>query len=122
MSDDVQQVQPLDSGIAEEWIRKTDDPDLRAVSASKLRAAPLWNVSVWVMEFVRTDPLESELRRRIADALSAVDGVTSVEEEDREVWTVTGTPTGKALVEAAALVVDHLAPQTREALKQASEG
>lgn len=122
MSDDVQQIQPLDSGIAEEWIRKTDDPDLRAVSASKLRAGPLWNVSVWVMEFVRTDPLESELRRRIADALSAVDGVTSVEEEDREVWTATGTPTGEALVEAVALVVDDLAPQTREALRQASEG
>ncbi|GGQ00394.1 hypothetical protein BKA00_005559 [Actinomadura coerulea] len=112
MSDDVQQVQPLDSGIAEEWLRKTDDPDLRAVSASKLRAAPLWSVSVWVMEFVRTDPLESELRRRIADALSAVDGVTSVEEEDREVWTVTGTPTGRALVEAVAQVVDAMAPQS----------
>ncbi|MES9603523.1 MULTISPECIES: hypothetical protein [Actinomadura] len=109
MSDDVQQIQPLDSGIAEEWIRKTDEPDLRAVSASKLRVGPLWHVSAWVMEFVRTDPLESELRRRIADALSAVDGVSSVEEEDREVWTVTGTPTGTALVEAVARVVDDMA-------------
>lgn len=116
MSDDVQQVQPLDSGIAEEWIRKTDEPDLRAVSASRLRVGPLWNVSAWVMEFIRTDPLESELRRRIADALNGVSGVTSVEEEDREVWAVTGTPTGKALVEAVAQVVDDLAPQTRDAL------
>lgn len=116
MSDDVQKVQPLDSGTAEEWIRKTDEPDLRAVSASKLRAGPWWTVSAWVMEFIRTDPLESELRRRIADALSGVSGVTSVEEEDREVWTVTGTPTGKALVEAVAQVVDDLAPQTRQAI------
>ena len=116
MSDDVQQVQPLDSGIAEEWIRKTDEPDLRAVSASRLRAGPLWSVSAWGMEFIRTDPLESELRRRIAEELSGVSGVTGVEEEDREVWTVTGTPTGRALVEAVARVVDDLAPQTREAL------
>ncbi|MES9540612.1 MULTISPECIES: hypothetical protein [unclassified Actinomadura] len=116
MSDDVQQVQPLDSGIAEEWIRKTDEPHLRAVSASKLRSGPLWSVSVWVMEFIRTDPLESELRRRIADALSGVSGVTGVEEEDREVWTVIGTPTGRALVEAVAQVVDDLAPRTRNSL------
>ncbi|WP_141579633.1 hypothetical protein [Actinomadura sp. WMMA1423] len=116
MSNDVQQVQPLDSGIAEEWIRKTDEPDLRAVSASKLRAGPWWSVSVWVMEFVRTDPLESELRRRIAAALSDVSGVTDVEEEDREVWTVTGTPAGRALVEAVAQVVDDLTPQTRNSL------
>lgn len=116
MSDHVQQVQPLDSVIAEEWVRKTDEPDVRAVSAYKLREAHWWTVSVQVMEFVRTDPLESELRRRIANALTDVSGVTDVEEEDREVWTVTGTPTGRALVEAVAQVVDDLADQTRGAL------
>ncbi|TMR35132.1 hypothetical protein [Actinomadura geliboluensis] len=115
MSDDIQQVQPLDSAIAEEWLRKTDEPDLRAVSASKLREGPWWHVSVWVMEFIRTDPLESELRHRIADALSAVPGVTDVEEEDREVWTVTGDSTGKALVEAVAQVVDDFSDRTRTA-------
>jgi hypothetical protein len=116
VSEDVQQVQPLDSGMAEEWIRKTDEPDLRAVSASKHHAGAWWSVSVWVMEFIRTEPLESELRRRIADALSGVGGVTGVEEEDREVWTVTGTPIGRALVEAVAHVVDELAPHTRNSL------
>ncbi|MGI5205653.1 hypothetical protein ACQEU6_29245 [Spirillospora sp. CA-108201] len=122
MSDDVQQVQPLDSATAEEWVRRTGEPDLRAVSASKLRAGPVWSVSAWVMEFVRTDPLESELRRRIEEALSAVSGVTGVEEEDREVWTVTGTPTGRALVEAVAQVVDDLADETREALQPRPRG
>ncbi|GAA1896915.1 hypothetical protein [Actinomadura bangladeshensis] len=116
MNEDIQQIQPLDSRIAEEWVRRTDEPDLRAVSASKLREGPWWNVSVPVMEFIRADPLESELRRRIAHALSGVSGVTGAEEEDREVWTVTGDPTGGALVEAVARVVDELADRTRDAL------
>jgi hypothetical protein len=117
MSDHIQQVQPLDPATAEEWVRKTDEPDVRAVSASKAREGQWWHVEVWVMEFIRTDPLESELRRRIADALRGVSGVTSVEEEDREVWAVIGAPTGKALVEAVAQVVDDLADQTRGAFK-----
>ncbi|MFA1549613.1 hypothetical protein [Actinomadura chokoriensis] len=116
MSDHIQQVQPLDSAIAEEWVRKTDEPDVRAVSAYKLREAHWWTVSVPVMEFIRTDPLEPDLRRRIADALTAVSGVTDVEEEDREVWAVIGSPTGRALVEAVAQVVDDMADQTRNAL------
>lgn len=115
MSDHIQQVRPLDSAIAEEWIRETDEPYVRAVSASRHQEGQWWWVSVWVMEFIRTDPLESELRRRIADALRGVSGVTSVEEADREVWTVTGAPTGEALVEAVAQVVDDLADQTRGA-------
>ncbi|MFC6880484.1 MULTISPECIES: hypothetical protein [Actinomadura] len=116
MNDRIEQVQPLDSAIAEEWARNTDEPDVRAVSAHKLRAGQWWTVSVRVMEFVRTDPLESELRRRIAGALSDVNGVAEVEEEDREEWTVVGTPTGEALVEAVARVVDDLADQIRAAL------
>lgn len=112
MSEDIQQVQPLAPGIAEEWVRKTDEPNLRAVSASKSREGDLWSISVWAMEFIRTDPLESELRRRIANALSGVNGVTSVEEEDREVWAVTGTPTGKAVAQE----VDALADQLRDTL------
>ncbi|NKZ08860.1 hypothetical protein [Actinomadura latina] len=117
MSDDIQQIQPLDSGITEEWARNTDEPDLRAVSAAKLREGPWWSVGVQVMEFIRAEPLESELRRRIAAALTSVSGVADVEEEDREVWTVTGDPTGKALVEAVAQVLDDLAHRTRTACR-----
>ena len=113
MSDGIEQVEPLDSTIAEEWVRRTDEPRERAVSASKHREGEWWNVSVWVMEFIRTDPLESELRRRIANALLNVPGVTEAEEEDREVWIVTGAPSGEALVAAVAQVVDDLADQTR---------
>ncbi len=44
------------------------------------RAGGGWNVFVDVMEFIREEPLEGELRRRIAAALRAVDGVTAAEE------------------------------------------
>ena len=72
-----------------------------------------WQVAVWTMEFVRSDPLEAEFRQRITDALRQVSGVTRAEEQDREQWFVTGRPSGKALVEAAARVVDDLADRTR---------
>ena len=49
----------------------------------RARRAGYWNVVIWVAEFLREDPLETELRGRIASALGAVDGVA---EEDREVW------------------------------------
>jgi hypothetical protein len=62
---------------------------------------------------LRGDPLEAELRQRIDSALRGVDGVGDVAEEDREVWYVTGTPSGKDLVRAAAQVVDDLAGRAR---------
>jgi hypothetical protein len=46
-------------------------------------------------------------------ALRAVDGADRVWEDDREVWGVTGTVSGEALVRAAAGVVDHLADRAR---------
>ena len=110
MDDHVRRIQPEDPEVAEEWLRETDDRDLRAVSACKIDSLGGWQVSVWVMEFIRSDPLESEFRRRITNALL---GVTGAEEEDREMWFVTGTPSGESLVEAVALVVDDLADQAR---------
>ena len=53
------------------------------------------------------------MRQRIGSALRGVDGVAEVAEEDREVWYVTGTPSGEALVRAAAQVVDDLAGRAR---------
>lgn len=97
----------------EAWERVTDEPDTRGVEAVGLGEMIGWQVIVAVMEFVREEPLEGELRRRIAAALRSVDGVESAEEEDREVWFVTGTPSGQALVRAAAAVVDDLADRTR---------
>jgi hypothetical protein len=92
----------------------TADPDARGVEAARFDRIEGWNVTVAVMEFVREEPLEGELRRRIAAALRSVEGVESAEEMDREVWFVTGTPSGEALVRATAGVVDDLAGQTRD--------
>jgi hypothetical protein len=39
-----------------------------------------WLVGVDAMEFVRSEPLESEFRQRILAALRAVSGVTHLEE------------------------------------------
>ena len=107
---DVRQVVADDGDEA--WERVTGEPQVRGVEAVRIDFAGGWNVTVGVMEFVREDPLESELRRRIA-ALRSVRGVQTADEMDREVWFVTGTPSGDALVRAAAEVVDDLAGQTR---------
>jgi hypothetical protein len=105
----------LDEGVEESWERSVDDPDIRGVDAARITFGeePYWQVAVAVAEFLRADPLETELRQRIAAALRAVGGIEAVGEEDREVWLVTGTPSGEALVGAAAQVVDHLAARTR---------
>jgi hypothetical protein len=100
-------------GCDESWQRVADERDVRGVGASRFDDAGGWNVTVAVMEFVREEPLEGELRRRVAAALQSVEGVEAVEEMDREVWFVTGVPAGKALVRAVAAVVDDLAGQTR---------
>ena len=113
MSDDVLQVEPEDEEINESWLRETDEPHLRAVEANRIDEIGGWQVTVWVMEYVRSDPLEAELRWRIGGALRGVSGVTSAEEQDRETWFVTGVPSGRALAEAAATVVDEFAGRTR---------
>ncbi len=99
----------------EGWIRETDEPELRNVEAS--RDDEYWQVTVWVAEFLREEPLEGELRREMAAALSAVAGVDSVQEEDREIWNLQGSPSGEELLQAAAAVVDALADRARSHLK-----
>jgi hypothetical protein len=108
---DVRQVQV--DGSEESWERVTDEFDVHWVGADWVGFSGGWNVTVAVMEFVREDPLEAELRRRIAAALLAVDGVESAGEMDREVWFVTGSPSGEAMVRAVAAVVDDLSGRTR---------
>ena len=124
MSDDIRQIQPEDPEILEEWLRETDEPEVRAVGACRVAhwrdeavdwpgEGDGWTVSVWAMEFVRSEPLESELRRRVLDALRGVSGVTQVAEHDREDWFLTGRTSGQALVVAAAQAVDELADRIR---------
>jgi hypothetical protein len=105
----------LDEPCDESWERLTDEPDILGVSASRITGGkfPYWSVGVAVAEFLRTDPLETELRQRMAAALGSVDGAETVWEDDREVWGVTGNASGEALLRAAASVVDYLAVRAR---------
>jgi hypothetical protein len=111
VTDEVRQTRP--QGQGEEWVRWTDEPEIRGVTAFTDVRFEGWFVSVYPMEFVHDDPLEVELRERIDAALRRVSGVTHVEEHDREKWFVTGNPSGEALAVAVAAVVDELAPRTR---------
>src|SRR5262245_22472011 len=110
-SDDVRAIPSDELDGDEGWERLTDEPDVRGVEAIRVFAeAPWeWAVTVAAMEFVRDDPLESELRDGIDAALRTVEGVLDVDEEDREVWVVNGAPSGEELTQAVARTVDQFA-------------
>ena len=96
-----------------------EDEDLQGVAASLhqgVGSMSWWNVSVSPMEFCRTEPLEQDLSDAITGALSAVPGVATAQHEDREIWVVQGSPTGPALVTAAAAIVDGFLPQIEKEL------
>ena len=104
------------AGAIEAWIRDVDgrDSDVLGVIANKSDATRWpWRVIVQVLEFVRDEPLETDLARLVTTALAGVDGVTQVKRDDREAWAVDGTPEGYELVEAVSIVVDGLARRTR---------
>jgi hypothetical protein len=101
-----------DAELQEEWVRETDDQDVRGVGAWKPYDDD-WRVVLSVAEFLREEPLESEMRRSMRSALTQVQGVREVIEEDREQWIAVGSPNGIDLVRAAAYVVDALADRAR---------
>jgi hypothetical protein len=120
MSDDVTPMPPEELGGDEGWTRLTDEPHVRGVEVISYpddddEGRRNWQVGLWVAEYVREEPLESRLRSAMEAALRAVPGVQGVAEEDREVWFVSGAPSGRALAEAAAAAVDGLADELRAA-------
>jgi hypothetical protein len=96
-------------GSVEWWVRETGDRDLRDAGCS-LAPDGSWCVVVPAMEFARGG-IEFEYSRRVTAAILAVDGVRATEHEDREAWRVEGTPTGPALLEAVAVVIDEFGPR-----------
>lgn len=106
----------VDEELEEEWIRDTDEPEVRNVGATKLSDHE-WQVGIWAAEFVREEPLESTMRTRIAEKLRSVPGVTDVSEGDREVWDVQGFTTGADLTRAAADAIDGLADEIRSHIR-----
>lgn len=111
----IRQIDPQ-KGSIETWVRDVEgtDRDVLGVIANKSTATKWpWRVTVHVLEFVRDEPLESQLARLITTAIAGVDGVTQVKRDDRELWIVDGAPEGYDLVEAVSIVVDGLARRTR---------
>jgi len=113
MSDIQRVVPPTDDELEEQWSRSSDEPELRDVEAFKPEDDD-WRVVVAVAEFVREEPLESELIEGVESAIRSVSGVTNVWHEDREQWVVEGSPSGEQLVTAVADFLDHFAERARE--------
>ena len=112
---EVERIEPADEEILEEWSRVTEDPDLLGVSAVRMDNGEWpWQVYVSVMEFIREEPLESELPAAIQAALAAVPGVREAAHEDRETWIIKGDVDGPSLVRAASAVVDLYSPRARK--------
>lgn len=99
--------------------RRTDEPEVLDYSVAPTgcdngpQRTWTWGLYVNAMEFVRDEPLESELRGAIDEAVRSVDGVEDVVEEDREVWAISGDPDGRMLFEAIGGVIDTFAPRIR---------
>lgn len=111
--DEVVRIDPLDDEFSEEWVRESSEPDIRGFGVARLRESGEWQVSVALAEFVRDDPLETEMRQGIQRSIERVPGVESVSEHDRETWGVTGNPSGEVLAQAVAEVLDELADRAR---------
>jgi len=106
---EVKRIEPMDSSILEEWTRVTDNEDVLGVSASKsTESNGEWQVFINVAEFIREEPLESKLYKRITESLTKIDGVVEVIHEDREVWLVRGDVTGEKLVRSSSAALNEL--------------
>lgn len=116
--DEIQRVptDELDDEYVEGWRRRTDEPRFRAVEAYRSDDGD-WAIVVSVAEFLREEPLETELREGVAAAIRTVPGVEGVHHEDREIWIAAGNPGGRALVKAVATFIDELAPRARAAIE-----
>lgn len=102
------QVERFDGEKTISWVVDEED-EVRAVHVIRSDDDEEWpwQIEVGAGEFVRTEPLETELIEAVDAAIRGVRGVTDVIHEDREVWMIAGRPRGRALARA---VSDRLAP------------
>ncbi|MGA7832332.1 MAG: hypothetical protein WCA21_15345 [Terracidiphilus sp.] len=113
---EIKQVNPMDEEVLEEWVRVTDDKHILGVCATRIKNSNWpWHVGIYVAEYIRAEPLQSELQLAITNALNAIPGVTGARQEDREVWVVQGNVSGRSLILASAIALDRLADATRSA-------
>jgi hypothetical protein len=103
-------------GEEEEWIRVTEEENILGVCATRTGDGDWpWQVSIYVAEFVRAEPLRSQLVDTITAALASIRGVTRAAQEDREVWAIQGNVGGEALIQACSVALNQLAPLLRQA-------
>jgi hypothetical protein len=113
---EVEQVEPEDDELLEEWVRVTDEQHILGVCAERSADSKWpWRVAIFVAEYIRAEPLQSKLHKAITAALNGVPGVTRVMQEDREVWVVQGDVAGESLVRACSKALDRLAAALRRA-------
>ncbi|HAM23429.1 MAG TPA: hypothetical protein DCQ04_14440 [Actinobacteria bacterium] len=118
--DEIEHQSPVDNDGVEAWLRLTDESDVRGVDATRVEGdhSWQWTLTVWVLEFIREEPFESQLRRAILDQVRTVPGVLAVRDMDREGWELDGSPSGEELVRTVAQTIDLLLPQIRASLAQ----
>ena len=105
-----------DEETSQVWTRGAEWDETTAVDALRLRGEKEWpwQVVIPVAEFIREQPLETELWEAVTSALRGVRGVREAAQEDREVWVVSGRARGRSLVAAVGNALDRLEPRLRQ--------
>lgn len=111
----VEQVESEDDEALEQWVRVTEEQHILGVCAERSDGKWPWRVEIFVAEYIREEPLQSELHNAITAALKRVPGVNKAVQEDREVWVVKGKVAGDALVRACSTALNRLADALRRA-------
>ena len=110
----IERLETQDEEVLEEWTRVTDEEPILGVIAARYADDPkMWEVAVSAAEYIRAEPLQSELHEAITRALTGTPGVKKAVQEDRELWVVRGEVSGEALVRACSAALDRLADAMR---------
>ena len=111
-----EQTEP-DDETSQFWTIDVED-EAQHVTAARYVDQPQWPwaVNVPVLEFIRDEPLESDLTEALIRALKKVWWVRKVEHEDRETFIIAGRPSGRALVNAVSKVLDEFSARIGAAL------
>lgn len=119
MSEQVRQIAPPDEELTEYWQRYPEQESyLRGVEVYTGTRIEGWQVKIRAGEYFREDPMGVELEQHIGRALRAVPGVSEVKRIGWESWDVNGSPSGEALCQAVASVLDELIERMRGAYEE----
>ena len=120
----VEQLEPVEDEILEEWVHSSESRPFLNVSALKWRDESEfpWKVSVHLAELAREEPSVTLLDDAIFEALSDTANVTGVVRDDTEVWLVAGSPSGEDLVRNAGKVLAVCGPVIVSQLDGAGKG